>query len=113
MGTPVPFVQRSVVIADIQTPTLDLCSQCEDVHGVGYAPVAGLCDAYMQCVFHGGAASQVFVKYCPAGTMWNQDLLNCDFAENVACVSTIAPSHTGLCPTRRADDDVMTGFYEY
>merc|ERR1719239_1670595 len=112
-STHVPFVQRSVVIADIKTPTLDLCSQCEEVHGVGYAPVAGLCDAYLQCVFHGGAASQVFVKYCPAGTMWNQDILNCDFPDNVACVSTTAPNHIGVCPTRHSAFDDVTAFFEY
>ncbi|CAL1548756.1 unnamed protein product [Lymnaea stagnalis] len=68
-------------------PNFDLCKDCVILHGVGYAAVAGHCDAYIQCRYYGDIPTAVSIRRCPYGLQWNQNKLTCDKEENVKCVS--------------------------
>ncbi|XP_059168520.1 uncharacterized protein LOC131950408 [Physella acuta] len=84
-------------------PSIDLCKDCVILHGVGYAPFPGHCDAYIQCQYYGDVPTVVNIRRCSPGTFWNQEKLTCDFEENVKCVTVgNCPNHKTIEGDRRA-----------
>ncbi|BFZ05226.1 hypothetical protein BsWGS_08264 [Bradybaena similaris] len=100
--TTVTPIESTTTVTPIESttrvqPSLELCNNCVVHHGVGYAPIAGYCDAYIQCRFYGALPTSVDIRRCPAGNFWNQDKLTCDFEANVKCTPVNGcPNHKAI-----------------
>lgn len=73
LGTTVKTVKNPITT---EVP-VDLSGLCPKRFS-GYAAYPGDCGRFVQC--HGG---RTFIKTCPAGTVWNSKINNCDWPRNV------------------------------